>query len=79
MGHRGGFQPPLTLLGFYQAKMHKLECIELDIWVTKDGQLAVFHGGAFGQIGFADGLAAHFKLAEEGRPLIWDQDLQGLR
>ncbi len=72
MGHRGGFKPPLTLLGFHQSKMHKLGSVELDIWVTKDGQLAVFHGGSFGQVGFAEGVKGHLQLADEGKPLIWE-------
>ena len=45
MGHRGGFKPENSLLSFYLAKLHKLRAIELDVWITQDGELAVIHGG----------------------------------
>jgi len=50
IGHRGGFKPPNTLFAFKQAVEHGIDGIELDIWLTKDGELAVLHGGANGQI-----------------------------
>lgn len=49
-GHRGGFLPYNSMHAFRKAKDHELEAIELDIWVTKDDQLAVIHGGFDGEM-----------------------------
>ena len=63
VGHRGGFQPENTLHAFQQAKDNNLQAVELDvsayrwrlfyllqIWVTKDREIAVVHGGRSGEL-----------------------------
>ena len=47
-GHRGGFQPDNTLFAFKKAKDNNVEAVELDIWLTKDDQIVVIHGGQEG-------------------------------
>jgi len=44
-GHRGGFHPDNTLKAFQLAMDNKLEAIELDVWLTKDGVPVVLPGG----------------------------------
>ena len=51
VGHRSGFKPENTLLAFMQAREHGIQAVELDVWITADGQLAVIHGGNGGHIG----------------------------
>mmetsp|Transcript_15525 Transcript_15525/g.26246 ORF Transcript_15525/g.26246 Transcript_15525/m.26246 type:complete len:190 (+) Transcript_15525:62-631(+) len=50
IGHRGGFAPENTLHAFKMAKKHSLQAVELDIWITLDNQIVVFHGGCDGQM-----------------------------
>ena len=50
VGHRGGFKPENTLKSFQQAKTHRLPAVELDIWLTKDHQFAIIHGGQNGEM-----------------------------
>ena len=49
-GHRGGFKPDNCLMSFKKARDNKLQAIELDIWITKDNELAVIHGGYDGEM-----------------------------
>lgn len=49
-GHRGGFKPDNSMHAFKKAKQNQLQAIELDIWITTDNQLAVFHGGYDGEM-----------------------------
>lgn len=49
-GHRGGFKPANSMHSFEKAKENCLQVIELDIWITKDDQLAVIHGGFDGEM-----------------------------
>jgi len=49
-GHRGGFMPHNSMHSFGKAKMNSLQAIELDVWITKDNEIAVIHGGFDGEM-----------------------------
>ena len=50
LGHRGGFKPDNTLSAFQKAKDNHLKGVELDVWITKDDQVVVIHGGQDGEL-----------------------------
>ena len=79
-GHCGGFQPGNTLFAFKQAKEHNLDGVELDVWLTRDKQLAVLHGSNDGQLPniTSQEEQAHDELLNEG-PLISDLTLAEVR
>jgi len=52
-GHRGGFAPGNSLEVFQKAIENGVQSIELDVWLTKDNELVVVHGGDSGEINFA--------------------------
>ena len=46
LGHRGGFfGPENSIPGFQGAIDHKLDGVEFDVWLSKDGVPMVLHGG----------------------------------
>jgi len=52
-GHRGGQdfkEPENTMHAFEKAVKQRLKSIELDVWLTKDDQFVVIHGGIDGQM-----------------------------
>jgi len=54
MGHRGGFRPMNSLNSFKMALDSQIvKVVELDVWLTKDKELIVVHGGDNGNINFA--------------------------
>ena len=49
-GHRGGFKPFNSMHNFKLARDNQLQAIELDVWLTKDNEIAVIHGGTEGNM-----------------------------
>lgn len=52
-GHRGGqgnTLPQNTMHAFEAAAQQKLNSIEFDVWLTKDEQLVIIHGGDNGEL-----------------------------
>ncbi len=43
--HRGGFKPDNVLSTFKKAIESGVKAIEMDLWLSKDGQIVVLHGG----------------------------------
>ena len=66
MGHRGGFKPDNSMASFQRALDSScVQIVELDVsdifvelcfqvWLTKDGELLVVHGGDSGEVNFGD-------------------------
>ena len=44
-GHRGarGLAPENTLVSFRQALHHQVDCIEIDVGMTRDGRIVIHH------------------------------------
>jgi len=49
--HRGGFKPDNLLSSFKRAIESGIKAIEMDLWLTKDEQMVVMHGGCQGELG----------------------------
>ena len=71
IGHRGGFKPENTIHAFKQARQHNLYGVELDVWITKDHQLAVVHGGLDGEL--------PLRSEDEPHQLIYEMTLEQAR
>lgn len=52
-GHRGGFAPGNSPQSFMKALECGVQSVELDVWLTKDKELIIVHGGDSGEIHFA--------------------------
>lgn len=67
--HRGasGFAPENTLPAFEVAKMLNVDGIELDVHMTKDGELVVLHDETIDRTSDGSGWVKDFTLAELGR------------
>jgi len=66
-GHRGaaGEAPENTLVGFaYAYQMAKVRCIEFDVHLTKDKQLAIIHDATIDRTTNGKGLVAGYTLQE---------------
>ncbi len=63
--HRGGSRyPENTLSGFRHAASYGVEQVELDVHLTRDGQLLVMHDETLDQTSFGSGPISGFTLAE---------------
>ena len=49
-GHRGGFKPDNVMSTFKRSVQEGLEAIEIDVWLSKDGDPMVLHGGEDGEL-----------------------------
>jgi glycerophosphoryl diester phosphodiesterase len=67
--HRGGFKPDNLLSSFTKAIQSGIKAIEMDLWLTKDGQLVVMHGGSQGELG-------DYGLPDK---LVWETDLMQIK
>ena len=66
-GHRGaaGEAPENTMVGFnYAYDTARVRCFELDVHLTKDGQLAVIHDPLLDRTTDGKGPVGHYSLAE---------------
>lgn len=53
IGHRGGyFGPENSMKAFKGAVENRIEGIEFDVWISKDGVPVVIHGGINGELPF---------------------------
>jgi glycerophosphoryl diester phosphodiesterase len=66
MGHRGAaaLEPENTLRGIRRALALGVAAVEIDVQLTKDGQLAVIHDGTVDRTTNGQGLVRDFTLAE---------------
>jgi len=49
-GHRGGFKPDNVMSTFKRSVLEGLEAIEIDVWLSKEGDPMVMHGGEDGDL-----------------------------
>ena len=76
IGHRGGRTrtPENTLAGFKRS-IGKVDAIELDVWLTKDGEVAVLHDGTLERV---TGLRGHISgLDSKQLPAVQQQASDG--
>lgn len=66
MGHRGApaYEPENTLLGIRTALAMGVDAVEVDVQLTKDGELAVIHDGTVDRTTNGKGPVRDFTLAE---------------
>lgn len=66
VGHRGamGLEPENTLRSFLRAEQEGADEIELDLWLSKDGQLVILHDGNVERTTNGTGDVAAMTLAE---------------
>jgi glycerophosphoryl diester phosphodiesterase len=66
VGHRGamGLEPENTLRSFLRAEQEGVDEIELDLWLSKDGQLVILHDGNVERTTNGTGDVAGMTLAE---------------
>ncbi|GAB3409711.1 glycerophosphodiester phosphodiesterase [Flindersiella endophytica] len=66
VGHRGamGLEPENTLRSFLRAEREGVDEIELDLWLSKDGQLVILHDGNVERTTNGTGDVAGMTLAE---------------
>lgn len=75
IGHRGarGYEPENTLIGFQKAIDLDLDCIELDVHLSADGEIMVLHDESLDRTTNGKGLVHQFSL-QELKQLITDKD-----
>jgi glycerophosphoryl diester phosphodiesterase len=79
-GHRGalGIFPGNSLAGFAYALESGVHAVELDVWVTGDDELVLFHDGvvptAAGPVDVRESKLRDIPLARRGQPGITDED-----
>jgi glycerophosphoryl diester phosphodiesterase len=68
IAHRGcryeGTEPENTLPAFAVALKNKVDLIELDVWLTEDGEVVVFHDGSFQRMCRTEGHVTSTRYSE---------------
>lgn len=80
IAHRGGRQatPENTLAGFRRCcEGNLVDAVELDVWLTADGEVAVFHDGTFHRTVGIDGHVCN--VCSDALPVILQRASDGFR